>query len=376
MKKLRIFLPLIYYLFTSLKSWRFFSRRKNTPWFRPSYKKIIAINKKIEINHVFFKKFLSKLSAKNQKFESGQWESICTEYSKDIFKLIRKDSIDDLLISLGNPTSNNYAYGFDNLAKDLQVFTRLETISERDMTADRIIALAEYVGVIRFCNPESINFTFKKDINIEELINKIFCKISLNKAEIFHTPFNREKGIYTKFGICSLRAPDSIYQSLRTLKFGKNICEIGGGIGRTGYFSILLGCEKYTYVDLPVAGLFQSYYIATAIEKFREDDSLLAQKLNDIEIMLPDDFMKTSQCFDIVLNVDSMTEMSEEIARGYIKRISECSKYFLSINHESNDFTVNEIVKNSNLYNLIYREKSWLRPGYIEELYAVKNIKV
>ena len=42
-----------------------------------------------------------------------------------------------------------------------------------------------------------------------------------------------------------------------------------------------------------------------------------------------------------------------------------------SINHESNSYTVNELLKLNKKYKQIYRIKSWVRRGYVEELFEI-----
>lgn len=66
-----------------------------------------------------------------------------------------------------------------------------------------------------------------------------------------------------------------------------------------------------------------------------------------------------------------MTEMSRSAALAYINKLATDSKYFLSINHEQNDFTVNDLVKESKFCNLVSRQRAWICPGYFEQLYSV-----
>ena len=48
----------------------------------------------------------------------------------------------------------------------------------------------------------------------------------------------------------------------------------------------------------------------------------------------------------MVINCDSLTEINLNVAKKYISKILK-SKYFLSINHESNKFTVNSLITNN-----------------------------
>ena len=73
----------------------------------------------------------------------------------------------------------------------------------------------------------------------------------------------------------------------------------------------------------------------------------------------------------MILNVDSLTEIGKDDAIRYFKEIKKKAKYFLSINHEYNLFTISELAFEFPEFKLISRSRSWIRPGYIEELYQI-----
>ena len=87
--------------------------------------------------------------------------------------------------------------------------------------------------------------------------------------------------------------------------------------------------------------------------------------------MVPDTFFNSQEKYDVVVNVDSLTEIGFEVAESYISEISSRSKFFLSINHEGNEFTISELIKNFPNFNKLSRNRSWMRKGYVEELYEI-----
>jgi hypothetical protein len=92
----------------------------------------------------------------------------------------------------------------------------------------------------------------------------------------------------------------------------------------------------------------------------------MAGELRDgIKIISPKTFIESRICYDIVLNVDSLTEMDATVASEYIEQIKKRSAMFLSINHESNSFTVRDMIGHMNGYS---RYPYWMRKGYVEEL--------
>ena len=73
--------------------------------------------------------------------------------------------------------------------------------------------------------------------------------------------------------------------------------------------------------------------------------------------------------FDLVINVDGLTQYSKEAAEGYTSKISAKTKHFLSINREFDEFRVSDICK----MRRISRNQFWLRRGYVEEDYVPEN---
>tara|TARA_B100000989_G_C19517322_1_gene462337 strand:+ start:1201 stop:2400 length:1200 start_codon:yes stop_codon:yes gene_type:complete len=370
----RIMRPIkLYYPLDLLRKSRFFKYRFQYPYLKLLYKKGKVQNNKNKFDdHNKFTRLVNSLKIGISYRATGQWEEIYNNNQILAVSLIKKNDYVKLKKILSNPLSNDLMYGFDNLSKSLQSIFRLETFFECSLTADHFLALAEYSGVINYQSPESLVSIFRKSINLKKLINKTILQI-FKKDIIFPNIYPGERGIITDFGIASLRTPSAIYQAMQVSKLGQNICEIGPGLGRTAYFSKLLGVKKYTLVDLPISSLTQSYYLINSLPN--EKISFTGEPdLNEgIEFRLPDDFFKSNQNYDLVLNVDSITEIDKEIAKDYLKEIIKRSKYFLSINHESNKFTVRSLVSELKSFKLLSIHRSWIRPGYLEELYEIEK---
>jgi hypothetical protein len=97
-----------------------------------------------------------------------------------------------------------------------------------------------------------------------------------------------------------------------------------------------------------------------------EDDAMARDRIKLLAAgHLPD------QCFDLVVNVDSLTEVPLAAALEYTAWIAQHARVFLSINHEVNPFSVREIAQGW----AVHRSEQIpfpLRPGYIEETYFLK----
>ena len=88
-----------------------------------------------------------------------------------------------------------------------------------------------------------------------------------------------------------------------------------------------------------------------------------------IKILTPQEFFgQTTAYYDLIVNVDSLTEMDPKSAREYWNRIESVSGMFLSINHEINPFTVKELISERKKDAQIERYPYWMRKGYVEEI--------
>ena len=365
----------LHHLADFLRKIRFFHYRYHFPYIKAVYKKSSVTKKNVSsIDGKLFSRLLNSLEHSINFSPSGMWGSIFNDYQAEALKLIKDKNNDKILELLKNPLSNNLQYGFDNLAKDLQSPLRLETVFEAKSTADHFLALAEYTGAIKYMYPENLISPFKKKIFLNDIIDKI---VNHNFSDKFFFPnlFNGEKGVLTKYGIASLRVPASIYQALLVKKLGNNVCEIGPGLGRTAFFAKSLGVKKYTLVDLPIPSLCQSYFLGCSLPNesfcFNGENIELDE---GIKLIQPENFIKDKDQYDVVLNVDSLTEMEINVAQNYLKNFIGKSKWFLSINHEVNEFSVREIISEFPEYELISKKRSWVRQGYVEELYKISNL--
>ena len=192
----------------------------------------------------------------------------------------------------------------------------------------------------------------------------------------FPNPFSGEVGVKTSRGIASLRAVYALYQAARLAQCAKLIgghrcLEIGAGAGRTEYYCWQFGLRPYTIVDLPMALVGQACFLAATVGPdniwlFGED----GPRSDDVVRLVPPHWLFAGdEHFDLVLNVDSLTEMSRSYARRYIAFITKRAKFFLSINHESNEFRVYDLLPG------MFRFPDPLRTGYVEEWFFKSKVR-
>jgi hypothetical protein len=135
---------------------------------------------------------------------------------------------------------------------------------------------------------------------------------------------------------------------------------------------------------LPLVSQIQAFFLSSFFEK---DNVVLANEKNNLnsKIILKTDLEflndNNDNNYNIVLNQNSMPEMTDEIVEEYLSRISNDNlKYFFSFNHEAisthfnqQQVSVREICEKNPKLNLVLRNPSFMRNGYLEEVYNLKK---
>ena len=363
----------VYFLLDFLRKIKFFRFRFHHPYIKLGYKTgQVVLETRDNLTQLEFNRLARAIKQYIDYTPTSQWNEIFNNYHSEIVDHLHNENFIQIEKMLADPLSNNIMYGFDNLCKSLRSSLRLETRTEASMTADHFLALAEFLGVTNYFGPEALVSPMKKFVALTPLVEGIISKV-FQKDISFPNLYPGETGIITRFGIASLRVPAAIYQAYKVIKLGTNICEIGPGLGRTAYFANLIGAKKYTLVDLPITSLCQGYFLLNSLTNIRFSFPGEADIEEGIQLRSPVEFLSCSEKYDVVLNCDSLTEIGIASARKYISKILTCSKFFLSINHEGNEFTVRELAKEFSELHLISRSRSWVRLGYVEELYEIKT---
>lgn len=218
---------------------------------------------------------------------------------------------------------------------------------------DRLVSLMEMFDLVPMFSPEEYSFNNRfdsffnvtPDKYLASLMEKFNVDLSAPKYSGELVGLNTKYGLYNERDIIAIGIALLIHQKFPNKKL--KICEIGGGAGHLAYYLHKLGYEDISIVDLPTISISQMYFLSVNIGK------------DKIKLLAPQEF--TGE-YDIVINVDSMTEMSIESAKEYCEKMKD-DTYFLSINHEANAFTVAQICE----MERISRNPFWLRRGYVIE---------
>ncbi len=283
----------------------------------------------------------------------SMWHGFFGDYHADIDDALRNGPRERLEQMLRNPASCDLFYGFENLGRFLlhgsKVGHRLEDRREPEMALDALLAFAEALGVRRLDNPEGYALKRPAAIDPDALLASIDRASGV--ALPVPNPYPGEYGLATSRGVVSYRVPQAMYQAWRIRELAgrsARVLEIGAGLGRTALYAHALGISDYTLVDIPISSVAQRYFLGCCGVPAK--------------FMSPDEFHASSERYDVIVNVDSLTEMDRAIAAAYIDAIKKHARTFLSINHESNAFTVRELMPGMS------RHPYWMRRGYVEEV--------
>lgn len=300
---------------------------------------------------------------------SVYWDqNIIGNMRNDIMRLMNRNEYPKgLRYMLSNPVRHNLWYGFDGTAKRL----RPDSINVNPYGIyDVLRRFYEACGGRshqweRLTPPEYI----PADVLIKEIERE------LNTNLLFPAPYAKMEGLINERGLIRNRALWGLYLAWRARQAGGgNILELGGGLGYAAYYSALLGASAHTIVDLPLTLVASGHFLgltkgADLVKLYGETES---ENNTYAFYLLPPQAFPENNTYDIVINMDSFPEFGIDMARGYIQKIKNVTKKFLSINHEGEAYTVRELLKADPDVISYTRNPFWLRKGYVEEMFEFK----
>lgn len=319
--------------------------------------------------------------AEGQAKGASMWTDFFRELHGELHETFMRGDAAAAQAILRDPGKTNLFYGFDSLSRDLLRFASSERWREANALAiaDSILRLAEMAGARRHPNAEALANGYGKpeEIDAGDWLEPI--EAALGATLSFPTPFPDEHGLVTRRGVVSYRPVQAIYQAMRIRQMTAGIAdpavlEIGGGLGRTAFYARALGVSDYTIVDLPMTSLAQGSYLGRVLGE--DEVALLGETDGEasrrVKLLSPAAFHAGSRRYDLIVNCDSLTEMSHEAAAAYVDAVLARADAFLSINHEFNPFTVRELLAERRLPGPVTRLPYFMRNGYVEEFAALR----
>ncbi len=268
---------------------------------------------------------------------------------------------------LRDPGRTDLFYGFEDLSRTF-LDSQLPGLDHGQFATMQYLGLVELGRALGVHQARLHDWPEPPMPDAEDLLAKLDALLGVRLA--FPNPFPDEVGLATSRGIMGYRGPPAIYQARRMQQLvgmlrAPRVVEIGAGLGRTAYYARCLGITDYTIVDLPISLVAQADFLARVVGP--QNIVLYGETATHpgcIKLVPPSAFFESEARYDLVLNVDSMTEMARSTAEAYCRAIDARATVFLSINHEGLGFTVAELVPGG----MFQRSPYWMRPGYVEEL--------
>lgn len=252
---------------------------------------------------------------------------------------------------------------------------------------DRLICLAEGLGIMPAENPEQgAGGNWGKNMMVapDDVATAIEAHL---KIRICPPPgIIPVAGIQLRDRILHYRHINSLYTASRVASLvEKNaaICEFGGGLGLIAYYLREMGYRDYTLFDIPITNVLSSWFLIGALGESAVSLEGEAMRPNTIKVRA--NWMCSSakeKNFALTLNQDSFPEINRRIFDAYISEILRTTRqYFLSINHEvehaidgkTKHLNVSKLLASTSGFSRLYRAPYWVRRGYVEELYQLRQ---
>ena len=311
------------------------------------------------------------------------WDTTIGEIRQPIHEALL--SKEPATMILRNPAANTHFWGFDAICKAPAGQTEPHELVMTNMQShsnwqslygkwlhDSLVSLAEAVGAQRVFYPETIPghhyAVFGEPSDVDKLLDGV--EGAIGKAILFPNPYAGELGLASSRGFVGFRSLQAIYQAWRLTRISAGredfrVIEIGAGLGRTAYFARQFGLRHYTIVDIPLTNAAQGYFLGRTLGP--DNISMFGETSTaDVRILPPQALHGMTETFDLMLNVDSFTEMSVEVALDYWNFARSNTDSLLSINHELNSHPVRFLYRDDPCVHVV-RHPYWMRRGYVEE---------
>ncbi|MGH2839684.1 MAG: putative sugar O-methyltransferase [Solirubrobacteraceae bacterium] len=315
----------------------------------------------------------------------GVWSWIYEHHQRGLARTLDARDAPALALALASMFRRPFVHGLAAGALLDHSRSRLGARIWRVKSLDGLISLAEALGELAVQGAERGRGNPALDDGLGELVERVEARLgySIDFPDVGAAPGTLVHGrLLTIDSAEQIYAAARVEQALRAhlpdASRAPRIVEIGGGYGAMAYWFLRGASDpsRYTIVDLPIVCVLQGYFLSKALGEpqvslFGEDPARVAivptTALDDVQTP-----------YDVLVNKDSMPEMPAAAALAYLAWArGTCDGIFFSCNHESaREYLGDELgivarlVEQAGGFVRLRRDRSWVRPGYIEEIYA------
>jgi hypothetical protein len=247
----------------------------------------------------------------------------------------------------------------------------------------KLVSLAEYLGCAPVENPEqgTVGLAFVNG-GVAPLVTRLETTLGVS---LDFPNVGAAYGMLVQGRLVAPDTADQVYAARRLLSAmemhlpnderSPRVVEIGGGYGAMAYWLLQMRDLPYVIVDLPIVNVLQGYFLAQALGQTRV--SLYGEDPADVTITPDHAIGEIPTPVAALANKDSMPEIPRPALLGYLTWArSACQGIFYSYNQEAAapfDGTPQNIVPDAVAevggFVRVRRDPSWVRRGYVEEIY-------
>jgi hypothetical protein len=326
------------------------------------------------------------------------WSTMLARYGKLISALEKADAR-LLATTLSSMFKEAFLYGIASADGYTGSQTRIGSRIWSQKYLEDVVGLAEYLGVVRTECPQQgvIGYAFKD--GLAELVRKIEAAIGFS---IGFPEIGAAYGIKIGDSLITFESPEHIYVALRVndaidthlrpeRAAAPRIVEIGAGFGGTAHWLLKIrpAVESYTIIDLPIINVLQGYFLAQAfgapnVSFFGEGETADTTPETQSIRVWPTHALDSieDESVDVLINQNSMPEIPEHVVENYLGWAKKkVAGIFYSYNQEAYSPVENvpqvlvpEAVARIGGFKRLTRNYSWMRRGYVEEVYLADNL--
>jgi len=314
---------------------------------------------------------------------SGMWShSVFDERQRELKNALTQGSPQAVAELLGSMFQSDFVLGM----APGSLVSKQQTKPMRRLfwlgSMNKLVALAEGLGTVRTENPEQGRTGAALRPGADRVVRDLEAELGLS---LDFPDVGAAYGVVVGGRLITPESPDQIYGAarlrdvigayVRPADDVPQIVEIGGGYGGMAYWLLQLVEARYVIVDLPIVGVLQGYFLSQALG--HERVSLYGEPPADVTLFPDHALSSVPTPFDVLANKDSLPEIPFEAALGYIEWArANCRGAFYSNNQESaaavesvEQNVVCELVERVGGLTRVRRDASWVRSGYVEEVF-------